>query len=71
VSAETPAAEVIGASRTAMHLTLAAIVVVIAVVAFAVTRWRHRREAAELAAAEQQSAVHDLSSEIERPTEEQ
>jgi len=69
MSAETLAAEVIGASRTAMHLTLAAIVGVIAVVAFAVTRWRHRREAAELAAAEQQSTLHDP--ETERPTEEQ
>ena len=68
MSAETLAAEVIGASRTTMHLTLAAIVVVIAVVAFAVTQWRRRREAAELAAAEQQSPLHNRSSETERPT---
>jgi flagellar basal body-associated protein FliL len=70
MTGETLAAELIGASRTGMHITLMAVVVVIAVVAFGVIRWRHRRETTEAAAAEQQSALHDLSAETKRPTDE-
>jgi hypothetical protein len=68
VSAEILPAELIGASRTAMHITLLAVIVIVALTAFGVTRWRHGRDAAE--AAEQQSAFDDLSVKTGPPTEE-
>jgi hypothetical protein len=61
-------AELIGASRTAMHITLMAVIVIVALIVFGVTRWRHRRDAAETA--EQQSAFDDLSTKTRPPTEE-
>ena len=60
------AAEVVAANPgPAVHLAVLGIVVLVALAAYAVVRWRRRREAAE---AERQPDAHDASS-ARRPSE--
>jgi len=69
VSAEIPAAELLGAQHGpggAAHLVVLAALVVIALVFFGVKRWRGKRASAP----EQQSTVHDPSAESTDSTEE-
>jgi hypothetical protein len=66
VTAMIPAAAVVAANPgPALHLAALGIVVLVALAAYAVVRWRRRREAAE---ADRQRDAHDGSS-ASRPSE--
>ena len=66
MTATIPAAEVVAANPgPAVHLAALGIVVLVALEAYAVVRWRRRREAAET---ERQPDPHDAS-QAKRPSE--
>ncbi len=66
MTATIPTAEVVAANPgPAVHLAVLGIVVLVGLAAYAVVRWRRRREAAE---AERQPDAHDASS-ANRPSE--